>query len=129
MGMRTKSKPQSCIHLKCGSSVLGKNESEGLGEKKSSRLNPLHFGNLFFTGGMNISGSTDAWSVLPDTIKPACLTNDLLFITSSFYSDKKIHKMCYTLMPPLTSIRCPLTQAASDVQRNATTGPISLACP
>jgi len=37
--------------------------------------------------------------------------------------------MCYTLIPPLTSMRCPLTQAASGVQRNATTGPISVACP
>ena len=45
MGIRTKSKPQSDIHLRCSSSSEGRG-LEGSGEKKSSRLNPFHCGSL-----------------------------------------------------------------------------------
>lgn len=35
----------------------------------------------------------------------------------------------YKFIPPETSILCPLIQAASALHKNATTPPISLACP
>ena len=47
MGIRTKLKPQSAIHLKYSSDVASR-AFAGSGEKKSRRLNPFHRGSAFF---------------------------------------------------------------------------------
>src|SRR5215211_4726409 len=76
MGIRTKSKPQSYIHFNLSSVVAGL-DVEGLGEKKSRRLNPRQRGNLFLEGD---AYTEEVVSRNPEASIPDCFIKERRFI-------------------------------------------------
>src|SRR4030088_3389222 len=83
MGSRTKSNPQSCIHFKCSSVVISFAEV-GLGEKKSSRLNPFHLGSLL--PGLNVRDvRADVPALMPTASSPEFLMKVRRRIMNCFY--------------------------------------------
>jgi hypothetical protein len=63
---------------------VGDRGLEGLGEKKSNRLNPFHLGSLFFEGILSVEVPLGINPIAAATI-PEFLMNDLLFIRDKLY--------------------------------------------